>query len=102
MIDKKTRQRISPEKKYEIVKDTLMGKGSVSEVCRKHGISTSMFYKWQQKFFDGALQALKSHENNEKLISKREEKLLQENQRLKAVISELAAENLELKKSLGD
>lgn len=100
MADKDNRRHIPPEKKYEIVKEVIMGKSPVSEVCKKHGINTSQYYKWQQAFFNGAIEGLRHKKNGRE--SSKEEKLLSENQRLKGVIAELASENLQLKKSLGE
>ncbi|MCX7914613.1 MAG: transposase [Thermodesulfovibrionales bacterium] len=94
------RRHIQPEKKYEIVKEVIMGKNPVSEVCKKYGINTGQYYKWQQAFFNGAIEGLR-HKKNGRETAK-EEKLIAENQRLRGVIAELASENLELKKSLGE
>lgn len=95
------RMHLVPEKKYEIVKEGIMGDSPVSEVCKKYGINTSQYYKWQQSFFNGALEGLK-HKKNGRENTKKEEKYKMELQRLKEVIAELAAENLALKKNLGE
>lgn len=97
---KESRRHLSSEKKFEIVKEVIIGKLSVSDVCRKHEIGTGQYYKWQQLFFNGALEGLR-HKKNGREAGK-EEKLKGENERLKSVIAELATENLQLKKSLGE
>jgi transposase-like protein len=97
----KGRRHLSAEKKYEIVKEVIMGKAPVSDVCKKYGIHTAQYYKWQQAFFESALEGLRHRKTNGK-ESRREERHAAEVVRLKGVIAEIAAENLELKKSLGE
>lgn len=100
MSNNDNRRHFQPEKKYEIVKEVLMGKSPVSEVCKKYGINTGQYYKWQQAFLNGAIEGLR-HKKNGRETAK-EEKLIAENQRLRGVIADLASENLQLKKSLGE
>ncbi|MFP5520239.1 MAG: transposase [Bdellovibrionia bacterium] len=45
------RKRYSPEEKFKIVKEQLTTKTSVSEICKKYGISPGNFYNWQEIFF---------------------------------------------------
>ena len=49
------RKRHSPEEKFKIVKEQLRTKTSVSEICKKYGISPDNFYSWQENFFAGAM-----------------------------------------------
>ena len=95
------RRHLPAEKKYEIVKEVIMGKVPASEACNKYGIHTAQYYKWQQIFFNGALEGLKHRKVNGK-EGRKDERLSAENQRLKDVIAEIAAENPALKKSLGE
>lgn len=101
MTENGGRRHLPPERKFEIVKEVIMGKAPVSEVCKKHGVSTALYYRWQQAFFHGALEGLTHHKNNKK-ASRKEERLVAENQRLKEIIADIASENLQLKKSLGE
>ena len=77
-----------------------MWKVPVSEVCKRYEIGTGQYYKWQQIFLGGALEGLR-HKKNGREASK-EERLTAENEKLRGVIAELATENLQLKKSLGE
>jgi len=95
-----SRRHLSAEKKFEIVKEVIIGKLPVSEVCKKHGVATGQYYKWQQLFLGGALEGLR-HKKNGREASK-EQRLKAENEKLKGVIAELATENLQLKKNLGE
>ena len=74
----------------QIVLEGLEGKTQLSELCNKYHITQSMFYCWVKE-----LQA-KGHRIFESVKeSKREQKLKEENRKLKAIIVELS---IELKK----
>jgi len=93
------RRHFSPERKFEIVKEVLVGKVPVSEVCRKYSIDTRQYYYWQKKFLEGAYEAFK----NSAIGHKRKEQSKEvELDRMKNVITILAEENLTLKKNLGE
>lgn len=46
------------EKKLTIVLEGLKGNGSIAELCRKHGISDALFYRWRDQFVEGGKRAL--------------------------------------------
>ncbi len=91
----------SPEQKYQIIKEHLMSKRSISATCEQYDVGVNSFYRWQEQFFKGALDAFVNHKCNRKLKSeaKREKQLLDEIQRKDSIIAEIMAENLELKKN---
>jgi transposase-like protein len=88
------------QQKFDIIKEGLLSGAQVSEVCRRHGISTALYYDWQKKFFDGALEGLKprSRTSDNGRIEKEQQSRIQ---RLESVIAEITEENLTLKKSFG-
>ena len=45
-IRRKTRKKYSAEEKIRIVIEGLRGEMTVAELCRKEGISQSLYYKW--------------------------------------------------------
>ncbi|MCK4571419.1 transposase [candidate division WOR-3 bacterium] len=45
------RRRILSAKKIEILIEGLRGDGSLAEVCRRNGISTTQFYTWKKQFY---------------------------------------------------
>jgi transposase-like protein len=55
MPNKKTR---TLEEKLSIVLEGIKGEVSVSEICRKYGLSQSVYYKWRDKFYEGGKKAL--------------------------------------------
>lgn len=94
-----SRRRWSGQHKLEIVKEGQQSGASVSEVCRRHGISTAQYYQWLKVAEQGALEALQNGQREKP--SRREERLRQELDRMRGVVVEITAENLELKKTLG-
>lgn len=51
-IRRKTRKKYNPEDKIRIVIEGLRGEMSVAELCRKEGISQSLYYKWSKEFLE--------------------------------------------------
>ena len=45
-IRRKTRRRFAPEEKIRIVLDGLRGEQSISELCRREGIASNLYYRW--------------------------------------------------------
>jgi transposase-like protein len=96
----KQRRKFTVQQKFDIVKEGLLSGASVSEVCRRHGISNVVFYQWQKKFFQGAMEGLKPKERSTKNNSV-EQKQRERINRLESVITEITEENLTLKKTFG-
>jgi len=48
----------SVEEKLAIVLEGLKEKRSVAEICREHGISQTLYYRWRDKFLEGGKKAL--------------------------------------------
>ena len=72
---------------------------NVADLCRREGIVPTQFYGWKKKLTSSAAEVFAPKKRKK---GSREEKLEEENRRLKAVIAEITAENLELKKGLSD
>jgi len=85
----------SAEEKTAIVLEGLKGEIPVTEICRKHGISQTMYYKWRDKFFEGGKKSLISNGGNN--TSKADKARIEE---LERVIGKQAVEIQILKKSL--
>ena len=99
-IKKATRRRFSADEKIRIVLEGLRGELSISEICRREGIASSVYYKWSKAF-------LESGKNGLTLDTKRDattdevRHLREENQDLKKAVAELHLEVQRYKKSLG-
>ena len=95
----KSPKRWPVEEKLTILKEGQNSGASIAEVCRRHGINTGQYYQWL-KVAEAAMRQAFNGDKKEK-PSQREERLQRELERMKAVVVEITAENLELKKSLG-
>jgi putative transposase len=79
------RKRFTEEQIIAILKEAEAGV-PISDLCRKHGVSSSSFYKWRQRF--------SGMEVNE---AKRLRELEDENRRLKKLVADLSLDNQMLK-----
>jgi transposase len=75
----------------------------VSDLCDKHGIGRSMFYRWQKDFFENGAAAMeprdrRATDHKDRKITLLEQKL----QRKHEVLSELLEEHIKPKKELGE
>ncbi|TJV14150.1 MAG: transposase [Mesorhizobium sp.] len=50
MDGRSNRRRFSDEQKQAIVKETEKPGVAVAQVCRRHGIATSMVFRWREEF----------------------------------------------------
>ena len=88
----------TPKEKLEIVLEGLRDENGISAICRSRGISTTQFYNWKSQLISSAEIVFQRQNNKPNL---KEERLKQENERMKGVIAEITAENLDVKKGLG-
>ena len=78
--------------KTKIVLEGMQGR-SVASICNEYEISQSMYYRWRDTFLENAAMAFEANAQ-----TRREERLLKENSKLKQAIGDL---HLELKKTTG-
>ena len=57
-IKRATRKQYSSEAKIRIVLDGLRGEDSIAEVCRREGISQSVYYRWSKDFMEAGKKRL--------------------------------------------
>jgi len=98
-IRRKTRKKYSAEDKIRIVIEGLRGDMSVAELCRKEGISQSLYYKWSKEFLEAGKQRLAGNTTRQADSSEVRE-MRQESEQMKLLIAELSLNNRRLKKSL--
>lgn len=91
------RRRWTAEAKLGIIEEARQTPCTVSEVCRRHGVATGQFYTWEKQARQGALEALRNGRRGRKK-NNTTAPLQAEIERLRAVVTELSAENLELKR----
>ncbi len=102
-MEPKKRSRFTLEEKVNILKQHLLEKKALSDLCDGNNIHPTMFYRWQKELFSNATFALQNGKDKEivrwkKRILELEEKLTRKNE----VLSELMEEHIALKKSLGE
>ena len=100
MSKPKRRRRWTADQKLKIVLETLQSERNLSEICRREGLSPTQVYQWRKQLL-GAAEAVfgrKQGSGEDRRIAK----LATEHQRMKNVVAEITAENLDLKKTLSD
>ena len=94
-----TRRRFSAEDKIRIVLEGFRKEMPVSDLCRREGISSALYYSWLKDFMEAGKARLKGDTLRD--ATQGEVKgLRQENGRLKELVGEQALEIQLLKKSL--
>jgi transposase-like protein len=101
-MHRKRKNYTSPEK-VSILKEHLIEKVPVSDLCDKYGLHPTVFYRWQKEFFEKSAGAFDNPRDTrtaklEHKVKDLEEKLSRKNE----VLSELMEEHVALKKSLGE
>ena len=99
MSQSKKRRKWSAAKKVEIVFAGMEAGVEISELCRREGISPTQYYSWKKQLIGGA-EAVFAGKNGGKQRRSESDRHEQELNRMRAVIAEITAENLELKKTL--
>ena len=99
MSQSKKRRQWSASDKMRIVLAGMEAGTEISELCRVEGINPTQYYSWKKQLMgsaDAVFGKGGGGKNGADKIDPRE----QEVTRLRAVIAEVTAENLELKKTL--
>lgn len=94
---KKRRRSFTARQRVQIVLEGLQGDTTVADVCRRHQISSTMYYRWRDQLYERADRLFEKEGRGEERTSELEA----ENRRLKEVIAAITSENLELKKTAG-
>ena len=100
----KDRKNYTAKEKVAILRKHLIDHVPVSQLCDEYQLQPTVFYRWQQQFFENgeaAFAAATPKANNsalEQKVATLEEKLKRKHE----VLSELMEEHVRLKKSLGE
>jgi len=95
------RRRFTAKEKLAILEEGRQTGASISEVCRRHGVSTGQYYQWEKVAREAILERFGESGKPVQKPSAKEARLEAENVRLKSVIAEITAENLDMKKNFG-
>ena len=98
-IRRKTRRVFTSEQNILIVMEGLRAETSVAELCRKHQINESQFYKWNKEFMEAGKKRLEGDQTRE-ATSDEVAELRRENARLKETVADLVLRYDIVKKSL--
>jgi transposase len=98
-IRRQTRRKFTAEEKIRIVLEGLKGEASISELCRREGIVSNLYYRWSKDFLEAGKKRLQGDTVRE-ATSGEVSGLRQENEQLKQLVAELSLNNRLLKKSL--
>lgn len=97
MSGKARRRKWSAQEKLRIVLEGMQPDVEISDLCRREGIAPTMYYAWRKQLLSSAAKVF---EDKADKPSGREVRQATELARMRAVIAEITAENLELKKTL--
>jgi len=102
----KQRRNFSGAEKMAILREHLIEKAPVSEVCEKHGVQPTLFYTWQKKLFEegaAVFEQPRAKSPRQRAAEQRKIDALEAKIRNKdEVLAELMSEHVALKKSLGE
>jgi transposase len=98
-IRRETRRQYSSEEKIRIILEGLRGEESISELCRKEGIASSVYYTWSKEFLEAGKKRL-SGDIVRQATSDEVKLLRKESRELKEALAEAIMENRLLKKSV--
>jgi transposase len=90
------RRKWSAVEKLRIVLAGLQADTKVSQLCRREGITANQYYQWKDRLQGSAAKVF----DEKAAVSVEQERTETQLKRLKDVIAEITAENLELKKTL--
>jgi len=101
---KGVRRRFTGQHKVAILRKHLIEKVPVSEVCDRHGLNPTAFYRWQKEFFENGAAAFEKRRSapdaKTRDLAERVEKLQAKIARKDEVIAELMEDHLRLEKIL--
>ena len=92
--------RWSAEKRFEIIREVLNGKESISQIARKNQVSDALIHRWRKKFFEGGKAALSFEHNG--ITGSERQSLERQIEELQKVIGEQVLEIRSLKKLARD
>ncbi len=98
-VRKATERRFTAEEKIRIVLEGFRKELPITDICRREGISPSIYYSWLKQFMEAGKERLKG-DTLRGATPDEVSKLRQENNQLKELIGQQALELAQFKKSL--
>lgn len=104
-MSKEQRRHHSPEQKLAILREHLVERKPVSDICEQHHIAPSLFYYWQKQLFENGAAVFSQpgrSSSREQQLANRVEQLEARLARKDSVIAEISEDLVQLKKELGE
>ena len=102
-MSRKKRKKHTAEEKTAILRDHLINKVPVSDLCDKHGLHPTQFYRWQKSMFENMSSLFEPKRGSEASILRRQNEALKVKLTQKdEVISEIMEDFIATKKRYGD
>jgi transposase len=104
VASKEQRRHHSAKQKLAILREHLVERKPVSEICEQHAIAPTLFYYWQKQLFEnGAAFSLPNKSSSpEQQLTTRVEQLEAKLARKDSVIAEISEDLVLLKNELGE
>ncbi len=100
-MDKRSYRRFTAEEKRTILDEMQQPGVTMAEVCRKNRVSPGLVYRWRAVAQQATTQALQKVDSRGHSAPDAHTARLQADlERMRRVVAEITAENLELKKKL--
>lgn len=96
---KNEKRKYTSEFKVKLIREHLENQVPAGKICEQYNIHPNLFYLWKKEFFSGAVKIFeksKTSKTEEEKYMRLEEKLRDKD----SLISELAEDNLRLKKKV--
>jgi transposase len=98
----KKRRRFQAVEKVNIIRQHLLEKRPISDLCDEYGIKPTQFYQWQKMFFENGATAFEAQKTSEQRLRQQKMSLLETKLAHKdQVIAEIMEEHIKLKKKNG-
>jgi len=102
----RARRNFSGSEKMAILREHLIERVPISEVCEKHGVQPTLFYAWQKKLFEegaAVFEQPRAKSPRQRAAEQRKIEALEAKIRNKdEVLAELMSDHVALKKTLGE
>ena len=97
------RRKFSPDEKVKILRQHLVEKVPVSNICDQYGLNPTVFYRWQKEFFENGTAAFERRgDGRQRKLQAKVENLQAKLADKNDVIAEIMESHVALKKSLGE
>lgn len=99
MSEKKNRRQWSAAKKLKLVLESISAETKLADICRREGLSPNLLHQWRKQLLGSADEIFGRRSKGSGQSNGQIERQKAEIDRMKSVIAEITAENLDLKKT---